>query len=688
MNRRVHNDYAAYLPPVQPFRTSTARLASLKLEAISVLQGRRRYVDALLLDGEDIVPVSFLRITDEGDVILPEHYLALGDHLCDWLRETVRQWTAQKPKDADMEADVFSRDPALTEAFIDSAEVVRRPIPGMSAYSALFDEAERYANASPYAYGRRIVDFNPGYGYGISILRRVASEAAVAGGSLEPLGRRIRPLLPDASAPMPFDVAAWLDASEEQLESTVARLCDAVGEGGTALVSHRGPSGERLLRAMGAEVSKMCRAGADALAPMDEWLGVFSRARKRVYPVPERNAAISVGPRPLRVLFGLRPSAQQMFGGDVVQIRETAQALRARGHVVNISTDPKLDTSGFDIVHLSNITVPHETMAQAQSVAQFPGPVVLMPIFTDHADEAAWGMHTAQALFLVSDDTDDLSSKLDALESRTLTMPGFSPPPQRSGMVPDYEQLQRAVLPYVDFIVANAHSEMNRFYRYLGCDIPYAVAPSCANPRIYGTHQRERFVDRYGLSDFVLLPGRYEHRKNQLMFFRAAATLGYPVVCIGRNYDVIFGNAMRLHRPGTAAYIGHLPEEDLAGAFAAARVVAVPSWDEVVSLTSLNAAISESSMLLTRNSYEHEYFADDAEYCDPASVISIREALRRAWETHAERAERRASLATRVMADFSWERSAELTEAAYYRALAHNPRRDARLRRFSSSAPP
>ncbi len=686
MSARLHRDYAAYSSRQQPFKATSVQLASLKLEAITVAQNRREYVDALLIDSSEIVPVPFIRIAQNGEIVLHDFHVPLGDALCSWLKQTVTQWRAQKAADADLEADLFFKDEEFSETFAASAQVVRRAFPGMSTYPMLFHEAERYANVSPYVCKRTVVDFNPGYGYGISTLRGVASSVAASTNSLQQIAKRLRPQVSELPPGSRCDVAVYLDAPESQLEDTVALLRDAVGPNGLAIVSLSGSNAKQCLQELGADVMPMSRAGADAFGAFDEWLGVFSRASKSTYVVPEATSSTIVSERQLRILFGLRPTAELMFGGDVVQVRETAEALRERGHFVEIQTAPQLNASGFDVVHLTNITVPNETLSQARSVADFSGPVVLMPIFTDHGDEAGWGMHVSRALFLSSEDNDDLAVKLQALENRALSMAEFMPPPQRSGMIPDYEALQRAVLPYVDFAVANAHSEMHRFYRYLGCDVPYAVAPSCANPLIYGEHQKQRFIERFGLSDFVLLPGRYEHRKNQLMFFQAASALRLPLVCIGRNYDGLFGSAMRMHRPGDAVYIGHLPEEDLAGAFAAARVVAVPSWDEVVSLTSLNAAISMASMVLTRNSYEHEYFADDAEYCDPASVSSIREALRRAWETHEARAERRTRLAERVIKEYTWKNAAAATEAAYYRVLAFNPRGNERRARLGTLA--
>ncbi|MBV9270997.1 MAG: hypothetical protein JO165_07885, partial [Candidatus Eremiobacteraeota bacterium] len=347
---------------------------------------------------------------------------------------------------------------------------------------------------------------------------------------------------------------------------------------------------------------------------------------------------------------------------------------------VEISYDNVLPAAGFDIVHLTNLTSPDATLLQAQSVREFPGPVVLMPIFIDHADETVWGMKAELAVYSHAADEGDLQEKLGLIETRRLSIEEVQPPPARMELGANYTSMQRAILSHVDYAIANAHSEMHRLYRYLDYGIPYSIAPSCADPSVYGPHTKDAFVEAYGLNDFVLLAGRFEARKNQLFTFEAYRRLGFPLLCIGGNNDVHFGMLMRAYRPPGVQYIAHLPESELAGAFAAARVVAIPSWDEVVSLTSLNAAISEASLVLTRNSYEHEYFGDDAYYCDPGSILSIASAIEHAWSTHTARAQRRTELASRVRREYNWDRSAELTERAYYRVLANNPRGAARRR--------
>jgi glycosyltransferase involved in cell wall biosynthesis len=242
-------------------------------------------------------------------------------------------------------------------------------------------------------------------------------------------------------------------------------------------------------------------------------------------------------------------------------------------------------------------------------------------------------------------------------------------------MHPGYTALQKEVVARSDYLIANAQSEIHRIYRYLDNSVPAAVVPSSADPQIYGRHRRPAFVERYGLEDFVLITGRIERRKNQLATIYALR--GRPertLVCIGKNIDAIYGMSVRAYAGGRVVFLPHVPQTELAAAYAAARVVALPSWDEVVSLTSLNGAISEAALVLSRNGYEHEYFGDMAEYCDPGNVDDIAAAIDRAWERYEARAADREQLAERVRREYNWDRSAELTEAAYYRVLADNPR--------------
>ena len=97
-----------------------------------------------------------------------------------------------------------------------------------------------------------------------------------------------------------------------------------------------------------------------------------------------------------RVLLQIRSDAFTRPGGDTVQLEKTVEALRALGVNAEISTETEPPLTGFDLVHLFNMTSPLQPYLQAvhakrhgtpKSVAELKnhafigGGVVLAPSF-------------------------------------------------------------------------------------------------------------------------------------------------------------------------------------------------------------------------------------------------------------------------------------------------------------------
>lgn len=681
MPPRFHRLYEPCVPRSRPLG-AVPRIFSLKLERIAYGSAVQTFVDAVLLDGERAQSIPFVRIVG-GNPIFHRRHEPLGAVVLEGLGKALASWAAGKPAGESLAFDVLTRDAALEALLADEAPGAP-VVPGLAVYQRVFDVVDRYAHLAGRIGGRDVLDLWPGSGLGASGVAHFArSYAAWARASHEAAARFALHALESSEPRRTFDVVAALDVPPGDLAAIVDLARGKIARDGRILLSSRGAAGAEALRGLGSSVRPLTRLGAEALGPLDESM-TWLEPLPRVYAAPPLAASpVSTARSPLKILFVLRSSARRAFGGDVVQVQRTAESLRARGHRVEVTMEPGPAAEGFDIVHLSNLTSPDETLQQARGVARFQGPVVLMPIFTDHSDETAWGMAATQAVFLSADDEAGLSARLDDVAARRVSVNGMNPPPARNDVMPQYTAMQIEIMRHVDFLVANAYSEVHRIYRYLAPGIPFAIAPSCVDASTYGAHARERFVDTYGLRDFVLVTGRIEPRKNQLMVMHAMRDEPLKLVCVGSNAEGLYGVLVRMHRQEKVIILGHMTEAELAGAYAAARVVALPSWDEVVSLSALNAAVSGPSLVLSRNSYEHEYFRDDAEYCDPGNAADIARAIRRAWETHDVRAERRAALVERVKCEYAWERAAEATEAAYYRVLAHNPRGRERLRCFA-----
>jgi glycosyltransferase involved in cell wall biosynthesis len=177
-------------------------------------------------------------------------------------------------------------------------------------------------------------------------------------------------------------------------------------------------------------------------------------------------------------------------------------------------------------------------------------------------------------------------------------------------------------------------------------------------------------VQNYGVKDFVLIVGLVEPRKNQLMLLHALRETGLPLVVIGRHYDYPYYRLCRKFAPPGTLFIDHLPHEQLASAFKAARVHALPSWMECAAFVNVEAALCGCALAVSDRTSEREYFGSNAYYCDPASVDSIRKAVLSAHQNHARDAEKRARLVAQFRTEFTWKRAAAATLDGYRAALA------------------
>ena len=665
-----HAAFARYVPAARPLR-GERRLLSLRLEQFTFFDVQRSYVDVLFAAGEEYHALPFVAVHD-GTAVVPSAARGYGA-FAGTLAGAIEQWLGSKPPGT-----AAQRDPT---GFSPSLEAVAQTcvVPALAPYPSLFAEIDRYSIALTRARGRAVLDLHPGVGYGAAMLAAHArSLIAIAAGPQYEIARRFG--LVEVAERIPaggiFDYVLALHVHPHEVAGTLARARSAA-PGALLLVSSPGREGRAALAAAGLTVKQVIPLALDRSVYYEEylaWVGADARLTAAEPPVDARLPA-AVTAAPLNVLFALRPSADKVFGGDVVQVRQTAAELERRGHRVVVSTSPRPDPAGFDLIHASNITVPDETLAQIAGIRgqRAEMPIVLMPIFTDHGDEAVWGMRAHAFALCQLPDEARLRVLLTALADRKLrlTVSGIEPPPQRSEMAPNYTGMQIEIMNQVDYLIANAYSEVHRIYRYLDCRKPFAIAPSCIDPQTYHPGRRQEFVQKYGWEDFVLSTGRVEPRKNQALLAHVMRERpDRTLIVIGKNYETWYGDLFRTYWPRNCVVLPELTEIELAGAYAAARVVVQPSWDEVVSLSALNAAACGASLVLTRNSYEHEYLRDDAYYCDPGDGASILQAIDAAWNGHARRAERRLALSARVRSEYTWEKSACLTEEAYYRFLS------------------
>jgi hypothetical protein len=137
------------------------------------------------------------------------------------------------------------------------------------------------------------------------------------------------------------------------------------------------------------------------------------------------------------------------------------------------------------------------------------------------------------------------------------------------------------------------------------------------------------------------------------------------VVVVGQPNPEEYRELCRRYADENVRFIDALPKEELASAYAAAKVHALPGWFETPGLSTLEAAAAGCNVVSTDRGLAREYLEDMAWYCDPRSLESIREAVLAAYK--APRGER---LGEHVRERYTWERAAERTLEGYRLAVA------------------
>ncbi len=368
-----------------------------------------------------------------------------------------------------------------------------------------------------------------------------------------------------------------------------------------------------------------------------------------------------------RVLMVNRPNALDVPGGDTVQMLATKAALERLGIEVDVSLDLDPDGIGrYEALHLFNLQLPDIQLRQVRSLRAAGVPIALSTIYWDHK-EFDWSRQVIRGAYAAS--PGDRAKILDALARRDIAVNGLRPDTPIAGS-DRYLEGQRQVIRLVDLLLPNSHAEATNLFQSLGLDpLPYKVVPNGidverfrdADPEPF----RSRFGPLYGNRDFVLVAARWDDRKNLALLAEALRDTGLPLVLAGSRPFPDYEAIVRPLLPADTLVLDHLDHAMLASAYAAARVHALPSWFDTPGLSSLEAALAGCSIVVGNRAAESEYFGDQAYYCDPASIESIRQAVLTAWDDHSTNKDRREALRQRILVEYTWDKAAQATLAAY-----------------------
>lgn len=362
--------------------------------------------------------------------------------------------------------------------------------------------------------------------------------------------------------------------------------------------------------------------------------------------------------RSLRILFQNRSTARSHPGGDTVVMNILRRELEQLGHRVDVALGPA-NLAGYDLVQAFNFATPEVTDEYARRAVAAKIPLVIAAIYED------WPLFLNKSLAMTEvfrqyQEGRDASKFQENLE-RVKQLPGA----KRS----ENSYAARSA----DCLVAFSRSEKERLF---------ADYPDCRRLeviRLGADHLKmidpgpALFQQAYGVEDFVLCVGRLETRKNQLMLLKALEHDPITIVFLTGGFSCQPGYVelcRRFHREGKTLFLDRLPDEMLASAYSAARVLCMPSWYELPGLVALEALRFGCPVIASRWGTLPDYVPQGVTYCEPDDPEGIRTAI---LSSYAERAKLRPQ---ELVQDFKW-REAAAGLASIYEELLDQRRTEA-----------
>lgn len=358
----------------------------------------------------------------------------------------------------------------------------------------------------------------------------------------------------------------------------------------------------------------------------------------------------------MKVLFIIRNTAYTIKGGDTLQAIETARQLNK----LNISVDIKqagepIEYSQYDLLHFFNLTRPADILFHIRHSRK---PFVLSPIWIDYSE---YDQHHRQGFsgfifrFLSAD-------TIEYLKTIARWLTGKDSLTSHAYLWKRHERSINEILDKCSLLLPNSQLEQKKLMQYHKQGNSYEVIPNGIDPGLFVFDTSIR-KDPH----LVLCVARIEGIKNQLNLIKALNNTDYKLLLIGSPApnQVSYYQQCKKIAAGNIYFIDHLSQEALVHYYQQAGVHVLPSWFETCGLSTLEAASMGCNVVITDKGYTKEYYEGHAFYCDPASPVSIRQAI-----DQASSGQYAPGLKEKIHSCYTWKHAAEKTLAAYKKVLS------------------
>lgn len=344
----------------------------------------------------------------------------------------------------------------------------------------------------------------------------------------------------------------------------------------------------------------------------------------------------------IRVAFFVYPSAFQNIGGGEILLLKTKEYLEKGGvycKLFDIWND-RLDD--FDILHV--VGAVKDCLGLMKTAKNKGLKIVLDPVFFSTFQRAlhehgsprrkteAFLRHLAKVLF------------------------------------PFFPSSRRKMMMLADAVIPNSRVEARQIARLFR--VPkdsMHVIPNCVDSG-FEFYDKDMFISKYGIRDFILSVGRIEPRKNQLNLIRAVKGLKNKLVIIGNPVSDYTEYYDRCREEGSdnVIFIERIDHDNplLKSAYGTSACFVSQGWFETPGLAALEAGLAGARIATTDKGCTKEYFKDLVDYFSPSDIKSIRTAIKNTLYR-----DRNGLLKEHIKKEFLWDMAARKNIEVYNKIL-------------------
>lgn len=350
-------------------------------------------------------------------------------------------------------------------------------------------------------------------------------------------------------------------------------------------------------------------------------------------------------------------------GGDTVQITKTAQHINKETHThgfhVDIKTvDQDIDYSKYDLLHFFNICRPSDLIG---IIYKSKLPYVISTVFVDYseAEKNHFKIYRRALSKIFSIDQLEYLKAIGRFLKKQERITNFR------YFLLGQKKSTKILLKNAKILLPNSKSEYKRLFERYGIKQDYIVVPNGIDIETFTnkTYFNNNFKK---FKNSIISVGQLTPVKNHLNLITALNNTEYQVFIIGSpslNARDYYNKCLEL-ASNNIHFIEKLNQEELSIIYNLAKVHVLPSWFETTGLVSLESAYLGCNIVITNRGDQLEYFEDNAFYCEPDNIESIKNAVEKAFK-----AKPMSKLKDKISTQYNWHNAALKTIEAYKKVL-------------------